>query len=175
MFDSVRPHRQQPTRLLRPWDSPGLNTGVGFHFLLQCMKVKSESEVTQCVRLLATPWTAALQAPPSMGFSRQGYWSGVPLPFPGQRSWMLLNTGQLPQQRITYAKMSLVPHWEMSTQFALHQHNLEGGILLPHISNNPLDISLAKDHVYNLSLILKSMAWDTIYQETGLTFLFENL
>ena len=45
--DSVRPHRQQPIRLLCPWDSPGKNTGVGCHFLLQCMKVKSESEVAQ--------------------------------------------------------------------------------------------------------------------------------
>jgi len=43
----VRPHRRQPTRLPRPWGSPGKNTGVGCHFLLQCMKVKSESEVTQ--------------------------------------------------------------------------------------------------------------------------------
>ena len=45
--DSVRPHRWQPTRLPRPWDSPGKDTGVGCHFLLQCMKVKSESEVAQ--------------------------------------------------------------------------------------------------------------------------------
>ena len=45
--DSVQPHRRQPTRLLCPWDSPGKNTGVGCHFLLQCMKVKSESEVAQ--------------------------------------------------------------------------------------------------------------------------------
>ena len=45
--DSVRPHRRQPTRLPRPWDSPGKNTGVGCHFLLQCMKVKNESEVAQ--------------------------------------------------------------------------------------------------------------------------------
>ena len=45
--ESVRPHRWQPTRLPNPWDSPGKNTGVGCHFLLQCMKVKSESEVTQ--------------------------------------------------------------------------------------------------------------------------------
>ena len=175
MSDSVRPHRRQPTRLPRPWDSPGKNTGVGCHFLLQCMKMKSESEVSQscltpsdpmdcspsgssnhsiwrvqervaitfsefssataatslqscptlcdpidgsppgspiagilkartlewvaisfsnawkwkvkvkslsCVRLLAIPWTEAYQAPPSMGFSRQEYWSGVPLPFP---------------------------------------------------------------------------------------------
>ena len=45
--DSVRPHRRQPIRLSRPLDSPGKNTGVGCHFLLQCMKVKSESEVAQ--------------------------------------------------------------------------------------------------------------------------------
>ena len=52
MSDSVRPHRRQPTRLPRPWDSPGKNTGVGCHFLLQCMKVKSESEVAQsCLTL----------------------------------------------------------------------------------------------------------------------------
>ena len=47
------------------------------------MKVKSESEVAQLCPTLATPWTAAYQAPPSMGFSRQEYWSGVPLPSPG--------------------------------------------------------------------------------------------
>ena len=45
--DSVQPHRWQPTRLPGPWDSPGKNTGVGCHFLLQCMKVKRENEVTQ--------------------------------------------------------------------------------------------------------------------------------
>ena len=126
--DSVRSHRRQPTRLPRPWNSPGKNTRVDCHFLLQSMKVKSESEVAQlcltlrnptdcsppgspvhgilqartlewvaisfsnawkwkvkvkslsCVQLFATPWTAAYQAPPSMGFSRQEYWSGLPLP-----------------------------------------------------------------------------------------------
>ena len=50
------------------------------HFLLQGMKVESEREVAQSCSTLATPWTAAYQAPPSMGFSRQQYWSGVPLP-----------------------------------------------------------------------------------------------
>ena len=78
--DSVRPQRQQPTRLRCPWDSPGENTGVGFHFLLQCMKVKVKS--LSRARLLVTPWTVAHQAPQSMGFSRQEYWSGVPLPSP---------------------------------------------------------------------------------------------
>ena len=58
----MRPHRWQPTRLLCPWDSPGKNTGVGCHFLLQYMKVKSLSRVW----LLATPWIAAYQAPGSM-------------------------------------------------------------------------------------------------------------
>ena len=55
LFDSVQPHRQQPTRLPCPWDSPCKNTGVGCHFLLQCMKVKSESEVTQSCPTLRDP------------------------------------------------------------------------------------------------------------------------
>ena len=55
MSDSVRPHRWQPTRLPRPWDSPDKNTGVGCHFLLQCMKVKSESEATQSCPTLSDP------------------------------------------------------------------------------------------------------------------------
>ena len=142
MSDSVQPQRRKPTKLPHPWDSPGKNTGVGCYFLLQCMKVKSQSEVVQscptlrdpmdcslpgssvhgifqarvlewgaiafstkrglgtlkyvsvsvsisvqslsCVRLLATPWTAAHQTPPFMGFSRQEYWGGVPLLSPFQ-------------------------------------------------------------------------------------------
>ena len=55
MSNSVWPHRRQPTRLSRPWDSPGKNTGAGCHFLLQCMKVKSESEVTQSCPTLSDP------------------------------------------------------------------------------------------------------------------------
>ena len=55
MSDSVWPQRRQPTRLLHPWDSPGKNTGVGCRFLLQCMKVKSESEVAQSCPTLSDP------------------------------------------------------------------------------------------------------------------------
>ena len=55
MFDSVRPHRQQLTRLPRPWDSPGKNTGLGCHCLRQCMKVKSESEVAPSCPTLSDP------------------------------------------------------------------------------------------------------------------------
>ena len=78
MSDSVRPHRRQPTRLPHPWDSPGKNTGVGCHFLLPYVKVKLLSRV----RLLATPWTAAYQAPPSVDFpgksTRVGWRVGLP-------------------------------------------------------------------------------------------------
>ena len=75
-------HRRRPTRLPRPWDSPGKNTGGGCHFLLQCIKVKVK--MLSHIRLLATPRTAAYQASPSMGFSRQEYWSGLPLPSPNK-------------------------------------------------------------------------------------------
>ena len=60
MSDSVRSHRRQPTRLPRPWDSPGKNTGVGCHFLLQCVKVKSESEVAQSCPTPSDPMDCSL-------------------------------------------------------------------------------------------------------------------
>ena len=58
--DSVRPHRRQPTRLPRPWDSPGKNAGVGCHFLLQCIRLKSESEVAQSCQTLSDPMDCSL-------------------------------------------------------------------------------------------------------------------
>ena len=60
MSDSVRTHRRQPTRLHHPWDSPGKNTGVSCHFLLQCMKVNSESEVAQLCLTLSDPMDCSL-------------------------------------------------------------------------------------------------------------------
>ena len=89
MSDSVRPHGRQPTRLPRPWDSPGKNTRVGCYFLLQCMKVKSESEGVQSCPSLCNPMDCSL--PPSMGFSRQEYWSWLPLPSPAVSSLRCLN------------------------------------------------------------------------------------
>ena len=103
----MRPHRRQPIRLPCPWDSPGKNTGVGCHFLLQCMKCtevwsrflhsawkwKVKVKLFSRVWPSATLWTAAFQAPPSMGFSRQEYRSGVPLPSP----WQVTAHHQLPK------------------------------------------------------------------------------
>ena len=60
MSDSVRPHRWQPIRLPHPWDSPGKNTGVSCHFLLQGRKVKSESEVAQSCPTLSDPMDCSL-------------------------------------------------------------------------------------------------------------------
>ena len=56
----MRPHRWQPIRLPHPWDSPGKNTGVGCHFLLQCMKMKSLSEVAQLCPTLSDPMDCSL-------------------------------------------------------------------------------------------------------------------
>ena len=72
MSDSARPHRPQPTRLPRPWDSPGKNTGVGCHFLLQCMKVKSESEVAQLCLTLSNLMDCSLPVSSVRGIFQAG-------------------------------------------------------------------------------------------------------
>ena len=68
--DSVRTRRRQPTRLLCPWDSPGKKTGMGCHFLLQFMEVKSESEVTQLCLTLRDPMECSLPSPSIHGISQ---------------------------------------------------------------------------------------------------------
>ena len=78
--DSVRPHRRQPTRFPHPWDSPGKNTGVGCLFLLQCMKVKSESEVAQLYPTLSDPMDYSLPGSSIHGIFQARVLSGVPLP-----------------------------------------------------------------------------------------------
>ena len=80
MSDSVRPHRQQPIRPYRPWDSPGKNTGVGCHFLLQCVKVKSESEVAQSCLTLSDPMDCSLPGSSVHGIFQARVLEWVPLP-----------------------------------------------------------------------------------------------
>ena len=79
MSDSVQPHRRQPTRLFCPWDSPGKNTGVGCHFLLQCMKVKRESEVTLSCPTLRDSMDCSLPGSPAHGIFQARVYS-VPSP-----------------------------------------------------------------------------------------------
>ena len=76
----MRPHRRQPTRLPRPWDSPGTNTGVGCHFLLQCIKVKSESEVAQSCPTLSNPMDCSLPGSSVHGIFQARVLERVPLP-----------------------------------------------------------------------------------------------
>ena len=71
MSDSVQPQRRKPTRLPHPWDSPGKNTGVGCHFLLQCMKVKNESEVTQLCPTLSNRMDCSLPSSSVHGISQE--------------------------------------------------------------------------------------------------------
>ena len=79
MSDSVRPHRRKPTRLPCPWDSPGKNTGVGCHFLLQRMNVKSESEVAQSCPTLRDPMDCSLPGSSIHGIfqARVLEWGGI--------------------------------------------------------------------------------------------------
>ena len=79
----MRPHRRQPIRLHHPWDSPGKNTGVGCHFLLQCMKVKSESEVAQSCLTLSDPMDCSLPGPSVPGILQAGALGWGPVPSPG--------------------------------------------------------------------------------------------
>ena len=69
---TLRPHRWQPTRLPHPWDSPGKNTGVGCHLLLQCMEVKSESEVAQSCPTLSDPMDYSLPGSSVHGIFQAG-------------------------------------------------------------------------------------------------------
>ena len=89
MSDSVRPQRRQPTRLPRSWDSPGKNTGVGCHFLLQCMKVKSEREVTQSCLTLSDPMDCSLPGSPVHGIfqARVLQWGAIAF-----SKWILMLT-----------------------------------------------------------------------------------
>ena len=78
----LQPHRWQPTRLPHPWDSPGKNTGVGCHFLLQCMKVKSESQVTQSCLTLRNPMDC-LPGSSTHGIFQARVLEWVAIPFSG--------------------------------------------------------------------------------------------
>ena len=108
MSNSVRPRRRQPTRLPHPWDSLGKNTGVGCHFLLKSLNVKVKVKSLSHVRLLEIAWTAAYHAPPFMGFSRQEYWSGVPLPSPDT----YVTDTQLPWCRVNQRKPRITPGFQ---------------------------------------------------------------
>ena len=92
MSDSVQPHRWQPIRHPRPWDSPGKNTGVGCYFLLQCMKVKNESEVTHSCQTLSNPMDCSLPGSSVHGIFQARVLEWGAIAFSGLILWGLLKT-----------------------------------------------------------------------------------
>ena len=115
--DSVRPHRWQPTRLPHPWDSPGRNTGVGCHFLLQCMKVKRESEVSQSCPILSDPTDCSLPGSSAHGIFRARVLEWLPLPSPKESADNVL-CGSL-DRRGVWGRMDTLYVW--LSPFAVHQ------------------------------------------------------
>ena len=94
MSDSMQPHRRQPTGLPRPWNSPGKNTGVGCHFLLQCMKVKRESEVVQSCLTPSDPMDCSLPGSSAHGISQARVLElGATAFEPNKREREILNRG----------------------------------------------------------------------------------
>ena len=112
---TLRPHRQQPARLPRPWDSPGKNTGVGCHFLLQCRKVKSESEVAQSCPTFSDP----------MDCSPPGSFSSVAQSCPALCNPMNCSTPGLPV------------HHQLPEFTQIHVHRVSDAIQPSHPLSSP--------------------------------------
>ena len=123
MSDSVRPHRRQPTRFPCPWDSPGKNTGVGCHYLLQCMKVKSESEVAQLCPTLSDPMDCS---PP--GSSVQGILQARVL------EWGAIAFSNIP----TYPALILSTHSPQTTMHIRSLNISQGGFPRLNLSSPAL-------------------------------------
>ena len=112
------PHRQQPTRLPRPWDSPGKNTGVGCHFLLQCMKVKSESEVALLCLTLSDRMDCSLPGSSVHGIfqARVLEWGAIAFSVPSPTS--VNSCGS------TTCQTQLLPPWCIKANEAQREGNL---------------------------------------------------
>ena len=140
MSDSVRPHRQQLIRLLCPWDSPSNNTGVGCHFLLQCMKVKSESEVTQSCPTLSDPMDCSLPGSSIHGIFRARVleWGAIAFSFCLEHSisFPLLCTFQESALKASFLGSlpdlsAKIPSLHLSTESLLLRVETENFLFLP--------------------------------------------
>ena len=92
----MQPQRRQPIRLPHPWDSPGKNTGVGCHFLLQCMKVKSESEVAHSCPTLRDPLDCSPPGSPVHGIFQARVLEWVAIAFSDRKNCCCLVTRWCP-------------------------------------------------------------------------------
>ena len=129
MSDSVRPHRRQPTRLLCPLDSPGKNTGVGCHFLLQCMKVKSEREVVQSCPTLCNPTDCSLPGSSIHEISQARVLEWVAIAFSPYKS----TNGIFQRTRTNNFTICMEIQKTLNSQSNLRKKNGTGGINLPDL------------------------------------------
>ena len=135
-------HRQQPTRLCCPWDFPGKNTGVGCHFLLQCMKVKSESEVAQSCPTLSNPMDCSL---------------------PGSSVHGIFQAGVLDWGAITI--------WQLSAPFSVHCHFNFRPLKIIKIVSNTQTQPYPEKFEEMIILFLKKSHW-MFYRNPILTLVF---
>ena len=113
MSDSVQPHRRQPTRLPRPWDSPGKNTGVGCHFLLQCMKVKSQSEVAQSCPTLSDSMDCSAPGSSVHGIFQARVLEWGAIAFSGRCYYLHIKSGETgPEELSNLFKVSKLVKWK---------------------------------------------------------------
>ena len=156
MSDSVRPHRQQPIRLLRSWDSPGKNTGAGCHFLLQCMKGKRESEVAQSCPTLSDPMDCSPPGSSVHGIfqARVLEWSAIA--FSNNKCYMCLfaAANKYKQNQMEAEIFSIKHHWETSIIGKKKKQKDK----YSHVS---VFLSLYTEHASVSSLVARTM-WFTV-------------
>ena len=177
MSDSVLPQRQQPTRLPCPWDSPGKNTGVGCHFLLQCMKVKSESEVVQSCPTPSNPMDCSLPGSSVHGIlqARVLEWVAIFL----LQTWCIVNTkkhSKLGSSSLPSLKLFVLQLSPLMMMATLYHSNYIGQkpwchpnpFFLAHLTFNLLDIlSSWPYNIYKKLLTLtisNRLNWAIVYQ-----------
>ena len=114
LSDSVRPHRRQPPRLPRPWDSPGESTGAGCHYLLQCMTVKGEREVAQPCPTLREPMGCSPPGSSAPGILQARALEWVPLPSP---PWWPTCSLSLTTSSSGVLRLLLPRFWEVISSF----------------------------------------------------------
>ena len=126
MSHSVRPHRQQPTRLCHPWDSPGKNTGVGCHCLLQCMKVKSESEVAQSCPTLSDPMDCSLPGSSVHGIfqARVLHWGAIAFYLVTEQQATAVTTTSNNCKNLIFTRSANLEIFTVQTLFKSHLQNI---------------------------------------------------
>ena len=134
------PHRRQPTRLPRPWDSPGKNTGVGCPFLPQCVKVKSESDVTQLCSTLSDPTDCSLPGSSIHGIfqARVLEWGAIAfsennhkeVEFAGEKCHVIERSPVWHQRPCSVPNLASNLYWNFEKSFHFYSANTYGILIL---------------------------------------------